>query len=296
MQAAFWEQSDGFGRRSTAGTRRTIKRIQSHDFLNKCFLSDMKYVTLPQQSAAKNSASNQAYQQVMLPDTKATTFDRCKIRSHLVSDRGNRSKVFKPEQKSKSLPASAFLKQLPQNYYDVTPHDMIRLVSDMVEELVDQHAVLSTVGSHRLSRFHSQSIPPISVLDYLQRLQRYIRLSSPAILVIMLYLKRLCHAPTSICLSRFTIHRLLLTCAAISIKVMTDYLCSNKLHARAGGVRSEELTFLEVDLLQALRWDVIPRDEDLAQCYLDLVNRNGGYVLFACEPGDQTVRLEIDMK
>lgn len=280
MQALFRERSDGFDKRSTTGTRRAIKRIQSRDSLNKIFLSDMKHVTLPQQSAATNSGSNQAYKQVMLPDNKVTTFDRCKIRSHLTNDLGSRSRVFKPGQNLKNLPAAAFLKQLPQNYYDVTPHDMIRLVSDMVGELVDRHAVLSTVGSHRLSRFHSQSIPPISVLDYLERLQRYIKLSSPAILVIMLYLNRICHAPTSICLSRFTIHRLLLSCAAISTKVMTDYLCSNKLHARAGGVRPGELTFLEVDLLQALSWDVIPRDDDLAQCYLDLVNRNGGYVHF----------------
>jgi hypothetical protein len=65
---------------------------------------------------------------------------------------------------------------------------------------------------------------------------------------------------------------------------MTDHLCSNKIHARAGGVRPEELTVLEFELLQILGWNVTPRDDELAECYLELVDRNGGYLLLMSGP------------
>lgn len=272
MQALSRERSSILGNCSTVIKCRTVKRIESRDFLHKEFLSDTKHISLAQHSAAKDSGSNQTYRQVVPSGNKVTTFTR---------ELDSQYTAIQPEQSVSNLPASALLKQLPHNYYDVTPHDMIRLVSDLVGELVGRHAVSRKVGSCRLSRFHSLSVPPISVFNFLQRLQMYIRLSSPGILAITLYLKRLCHAPTSICLSHFTIHRLLLSCAAISAKVMSDYLCSNKLHARAGGVRPRELTLLEIDLLQALSWDVTATHEDLVECYLDLVSRNRRYILLA---------------
>ncbi|KAJ6116120.1 hypothetical protein N7523_005607 [Penicillium sp. IBT 18751x] len=178
-----------------------------------------------------------------------------------------------------NFPTSAFLRRLPKHYYDATAHDLIALVAEMVSDLVRQQAVHSMTVTRGLSRFHSKIIPQISIFDYFNRLQKYIRLSSPAILAVLLYIKRLCRTQTSIRLSHLTVHRLLLSCVTVSTKVMTDHLCSNKLHAKAGGVQPEELTVLEVELLQALNWNVTARDEDLAQCYLDLVDRNGGYIL-----------------
>jgi hypothetical protein len=150
----------------------------------------------------------------------------------------------------------------------------------MLLDLIRRQAVRTTTVSPRLSRFHSKSVPPISIFEYLESLWKCIRLSSPALLTLLLYMRRLSHIPSPVSLSYLTIHRLLLSCAAISTKILTDQFCSNKSHARAGGIRPEELTVLEVELLQALSWDVVPRNEDLAECYLDLVDRNGGYILF----------------
>lgn len=192
--------------------------------------------------------------------------------------------LFESGRHFKSFPASAFLRRLPKHYYDASQHDLIRLVADMVLDLIRRQARHSTIVGRGLSRFHSKGVPQISVLEYLERLQRYIRLSSPAILTILLYTRRLCRIQTSIWLSHLTIHRILLSCAAISAKIMTDHRCSNRIHARAGGVQPEELTVLEFELLQTLGWNVTPRDAELAECYLELVDRNGGYLLLMSGP------------
>lgn len=185
-------------------------------------------------------------------------------------------------QKMKGFPTSICVKILPRSYNLAEPFDLIGLISDAVIDLMDKRTPL-TPGRRNLTRFHSKLAPHISVYDYIDRFFQLGHLSSPTLLTTLIYIRKLLCLQPDFFLSVVTVHRLLLSCIIVSVKVHNDFQCSKRMYAQAGGVRPEELTILELELLKLLSWDVIPRKDHLEDCYLGLVDRNGGYILLEPE-------------
>jgi hypothetical protein len=284
MKGLFWRGLSTSSKTHATNNIHEVKKNHNRASLNRAFSFRMEPITSTKQMATQDVVRHPVRKQILACNQVGTLTGGKEQCSVIVSRPEELCDLFESGRHFKNFPASAFLRRLPKHYYDASPSDLIRLVADMVLDLIGRQARHSTIVRRELSRFHSKGVPQISVLEYLERLQRYIRLSSPAILTVLLYIRRLCRIQTSIWLSHLTIHRILLSCAAISAKIMTDHLCWNKIHARAGGVRPEELTVLEFELLQILGWNVTPRDDELAECYLELVDRNGGYLLLMSGP------------
>lgn len=284
MRYSVWKTISTYGEGSNQATSfPSIRRSERALSTNPMFAT--KVITSPPHSASGNDGPTHARHEVMPYVHRATVVERWKTALSLSTNPKTIRSFLNLGATLASMPSSTVLRRLPRLYHKAAPHDLIGLVSDVVVDAMRRQAVASTMVKAKLTRFHSKTIPQISVFEYLQRVLKYLRLSAPALLSMLVYFRRLCSTSAAVPLSSLTIHRLLLSCASISNKVLTDHLCSNRLHAWAGGIQPSELTVLEIELLQALSWDVTLKNRNLERCYLDLVDSNGGYILVFPDPG-----------
>jgi hypothetical protein len=78
-------------------------------------------------------------------------------------------------------------------------------------------------------------------------------------------------------ISSLTVHRYLIASAVVASKGLSDTFWTNKIYARVGGITVAELAVLELELLQRLRWMIIPQPDLLVDYYIGLVERSDAY-------------------
>jgi hypothetical protein len=104
-----------------------------------------------------------------------------------------------------------------------------------------------------LARFDSKRDPPISVYDYLDRLRQYGGFET-SFVIALIYIDRLLAADPNFVLTYRNIHRLLLTCTVVAEKYINDTYYDNRYYGSVGGVCIAEMNYLEVILINALKW------------------------------------------
>ncbi len=105
-------------------------------------------------------------------------------------------------------------------------------------------------GLHR-SHFHSNRVPPISVLDYVKRIAKYSRCSPQCLPIALIYIDRfIADGSDGAPLTLRNVHRLLITSVMVAAKIRDDQYYSNEFYASIGGVSLKELNELEVLFLE----------------------------------------------
>ncbi|KAE8381748.1 cyclin-domain-containing protein [Aspergillus bertholletiae] len=178
---------------------------------------------------------------------------------------------------SRELLPEPFLQRLPWRYELANPMVIVHLISNTLGRLTFFNDMVPRAKS-TVTRFHSNRAPQVSACEYLRRLTCRLCLSSPILVMMVVYIRQLCTTHTMFDVSSLTAHRLLLSCALVASKSLSDFAWSNQLFASAGGVSAAEMAILELELLKYLEWDVAPRQEQLSACYIDLILDSNGYL------------------
>jgi hypothetical protein len=63
------------------------------------------------------------------------------------------------------------------------------------------------LASSNLTRFHSRQIPPITVAEYLQRCVKYAALERTTLIMLLVYIDRVCERHRTFVISSLTVHR-----------------------------------------------------------------------------------------
>ncbi|KIM94571.1 hypothetical protein OIDMADRAFT_135484, partial [Oidiodendron maius Zn] len=166
----------------------------------------------------------------------------------------------------------------PARYEFCKVEDLVVLISDMISDLIRINDKLP-LREDGLTRFHSKTVPKISVADFLQRLATHVTLTPPLLLAMIYYMDRLCALYPIFSITSLTIHRFLVAAATVAAKGLSDSYYSNSMYARVGGIRITELSVLELELLCRMEWKVVPCSEVLVDYYNSLVTRGGGHIL-----------------
>lgn len=148
--------------------------------------------------------------------------------------------------------------------------DLVSLIAFMLMAQVKNNSTLRLTPC-TATRFQSQTTPSISVIDYLQRLAVYARLTNSVLLGMVCYIDRISTLCPEFAITDLTAHRLLVTTAVIASKVVSDHLPCHKTFARVGGVTTKELAILELYYLKKVDWRVSLNAEHLCGCYKSLV-------------------------
>lgn len=149
----------------------------------------------------------------------------------------------------------------------------LNLLADMLGRLT-AHNDQIPLTSANLTRFHSRAPPQISVYDYLRRIVRYTSLERACLLVILIYIDRVCERVRTFTISSLTVHRFIIASVTLAAKAVCDSYCTNSHYARVGGLSTQELNTLEVEFLGLIEWRVAVEGSVMQRYYVNLVRQH----------------------
>ena len=153
---------------------------------------------------------------------------------------------------------------------------MSRDESIIPEFLEEVSSVLNTIimenkfnRNEKTDKIFSYSEPPkISIFDYLSRIQQNLNLNNSTFIIALIYIDRICKK-NSIILTKYNIHRLLLSAILTAIKYNEDEICLNSYYAKVTGITTKELSLLEGTFIKLIGFKLFVADE-LFQKYISL--------------------------
>ncbi|SAM78766.1 related to PHO80-cyclin [Ustilago bromivora] len=169
-------------------------------------------------------------------------------------------------------------KVLPYLFDDAQLDDVLVLVVDMLVKLTKHNDSLPLHPS-ALTRFHSRATPNITLSAYLRRIAKYTSIEKCCLLILLVYIDRVCERLDGFTISGLTVHRFI--CAAIlcASKALCDAFNTNEHYAKVGGISLQEINLLEKEFLQIIDWRLICSGAVLQHYYASLVRSHSDYVL-----------------
>jgi hypothetical protein len=155
----------------------------------------------------------------------------------------------------------------PKLYHQCEPQVLTSLVAAMFDRLI-LHNDRVPVGEP--TRFHARSPCGISILDYLQRITKYLIVERATLLMLVCYVDRLCTKKPIYMITSLTAHRFIITAIVIACKTISDTYSTNTFYARVGGLPLGELNLLELEMITVLDWNLGCQNEVL-QSYYELM-------------------------
>ncbi|KAI7854202.1 cyclin-domain-containing protein [Circinella umbellata] len=165
--------------------------------------------------------------------------------------------------------------QVPEYFYAVDISYLTHMI-DMLGRLIS-HNDLIPLTPNNLTRFHSRTPPNISLNDYLRRIVKYASVEKACLLVLLIYIDRVCELHPQFTISSLTVHRFLITAVTVSSKSLCDSYCTNSHYAKVGGISTQELNALELEFLRLINWNLSSSGPVLQQYYTNLVQQHPCY-------------------
>ncbi|KAG1815989.1 cyclin-domain-containing protein [Suillus subaureus] len=158
---------------------------------------------------------------------------------------------------------------LPAAFEVAEIDDLALLIANMLERLIAHNDKIPLLPV--LTRFHSRTVPNISVLDYLRRIIKWTKVEKSCLLLTLHYVDQICARMPLFTLSSLTCHRFIIASITVCSKGLCDSFCTNALYARVGGIPVPELNVLEREFLRAIDWRLMCTREVLQEYYINLI-------------------------
>lgn len=146
----------------------------------------------------------------------------------------------------------------------------------MLGRLISHNDLIPLTPSN-LTRFHSRTPPNISLSDYLRRIVKYTSVEKSCLLILLIYIDRVCELHPHFTVSSLTVHRFLITAVTVSSKALCDSYCTNSHYAKVGGISTQEINALELEFLSLIDWHLASTGPSLQQYYANLVEQHPCY-------------------
>ena len=120
------------------------------------------------------------------------------------------------------------------------------------------------VKKQNMMCFSANSVPNISIKDYLIRIQNYSQMEKSTLILSLILMDKMCKK-SNIALTIYNIHRILFSSVLISIKYNEDSYFDNTFYAQIAGIKPNELKLLEYKFLEFNDFNVYTNDYDYEQ-------------------------------
>ena len=151
---------------------------------------------------------------------------------------------------------------------------IIKKISQLLEDICDENTKNfkeNNPGENlNIKPFLSKNIPQISIKDYLERLYKHTKINCSTIILILIYIDRICNIQ-KFKLTYFNIHKLILASMIIANKFNEEEQYTTKFYSKLGGVPIAEITFLEYNFFFLLNFNLFVKDE-LYKKYSDYIS------------------------
>ena len=141
---------------------------------------------------------------------------------------------------------------------------LLKIIGDLLSDICNQNKP-NKEEILLLQSFIMKKIPPISIVDFLERLSKYSKVSHEVFILTLIYIDRICNF-YKFNLNYNNIHKLILASFITSIKFLEDDFYSMDIYAKIGGVSIKELIHLEYAFLKLIKFNLFV-DENLFDLY-----------------------------
>ena len=155
---------------------------------------------------------------------------------------------------------------------------LINAISNTLSTIIEENKRLPNIKEiiKKQSKmvFSSNTIPNISICDYLLRIQTYSFIEKSTLILSLILIDHICKK-TELVLTYYNIHRLVFTSILISIKFNEDTYYDNKFYSEIAGVKLKELKLLEYTFLALNDFNIFVNSNEFEkyQQYLEDFNQ-----------------------
>ena len=142
---------------------------------------------------------------------------------------------------------------------------LLKIIAEVLEDICEQSKIKNDENLFLVKSFMTKKRPNISIYDFLTRLYKYSKVSENILILVLIYIDRLCHN-RKICLNYFNIHKLILASFVTAIKFVSDEFYSLEFYSKLGGISQKEIILLEYEFIVLLDFKLFV-DEKLYEKY-----------------------------
>ena len=158
-----------------------------------------------------------------------------------------------------------------KNNDEMIKKDIIEIISDLFNNICQENEIKKKKNNQLIKSFISNNIPSISIKDYLFRLIKHSQVNVSTIILILIYIDRICKI-NHFFLTYYNIHKLLLAGFILAVKYNEDYYYSMIFYSRVGGVTIGELKKLEFEFFLLIRYNLYVNENLYDKYYNDLMS------------------------
>ena len=155
-----------------------------------------------------------------------------------------------------------------QQNEEVQNMNLINAISKTLTTILENNKKLKNyrdiLKKQSMMYFSANSIPNITIKDYLIRIQNYSGIEKSTLILSMILIDHMCKK-SNIVLTIYNIHRILFSSVLISIKYNEDSYYDNTFYAQIAGIKPNELKLLEYKFLELNDFNVYVTDVEYEQ-------------------------------
>ena len=149
--------------------------------------------------------------------------------------------------------------------------NIIQKISDIFFDICKSNIQYQNIYNQKLKPFISLNTS-VKIKDYLERLYRYTKMESTTIVLILIYIDRICKI-NKFSLTFYIIHKFILSSMIMAMKYNEDGCFSIDYYAKLGGISTKEMRFLEYYFFSLINYELFVQ-EDLFNKYNDFISSN----------------------
>lgn len=136
--------------------------------------------------------------------------------------------------------------------------EVIQLINNIILEIIDDNK--KELSENKISNlpktvFYMKNLPNIKFLEYLKRINKYLKPHISTMIIALIYVDRVCSEKCNkIVLVDNNIFKLFLTATILAIKYNEDFYDDNAYFAKVGGISLHEINILEKEFLDLINF------------------------------------------
>ena len=154
---------------------------------------------------------------------------------------------------------------------ELTKISTIEIISDLLVNICEENKTKKCNKNYLLKSFTNKNIPSISIKNYLLRLSKHSKINESTIILILIYIDRICNINHFI-LTYYNIHKMILAAFILAIKYNEDGYYSMNYYSKIGGITLSELNNLESEYLILIGYNLLIQPKLYNKYYNDLMS------------------------
>lgn len=154
---------------------------------------------------------------------------------------------------------------------ETVPLKTIEIISDLLNNICEENKDKTENIDKNIKPFMTTNIPSMPIKDYLIRLCQFTKINESTIILILIYIDRICNI-NKFTLTYRNIYKLLLSSMVVAIKYNEDNFYSSEIYAKIGGLSLKELNYLEFHFLILIKFSLFIEKELFDKYYDNIVS------------------------